>query len=278
MEMAQPPVHYAFDPSSQGILGGMRITHKSHELLNGVINQASAAVSQATEAGRAAASGGLNYDQFLQGLLLPDEALLLSGQYLYYNQVEFSYIQQEYGNPPAKPSMTKGRVFITNKRMLFLSNEEYQGLAVSNTGIIGEDKKPHGYHLKAQCSDVLHYQTIPLSKLKSLELHSASGVNTETNVIGVRPCWLLRILGACCGCCQGPSCLKSWYHDPPISHSVNLRQLVFGVLLPPWDHRGTVTIHLHQTFSMVIVKDFIAELQRYAPGLQCLPDNQINIQ
>ncbi len=65
--MAQPPVHYAFDPTSQAVLGGIRITHKSHEMLDGVINTASAAVSQATEAGRAAARGGLNYDQFLQG-------------------------------------------------------------------------------------------------------------------------------------------------------------------------------------------------------------------
>ena len=77
-----------------------------------------------------------------------------------------------------------------------------QGLSLSNTGVIGEDKKPTGYSLKAQCSDVLHYQTIPLSKLKSLELHSSTGVTTETNVIGVRPCWLLRVLGAFCGCCQ----------------------------------------------------------------------------
>ena len=68
---------------------------------------------------------------------------------------------------------------------------------------------------------------------------------------------------------QSPSCLKSWLHDQPFTSTLNFRQLTFGTLLPPWNHQGIVTIHLHPTFSLKIVMDFIAELQKYAPGLQC---------
>ena len=68
---------------------------------------------------------------------------------------------------------------------------------------------------------------------------------------------------------KSPSCLKTWYHDQPMTSTVNYRQLIFGALLPPWDHRGTVTIHLHLTFATSVnVRDFLAELQRFAPGLQ----------
>ena len=67
-------------------------------------------------------------------MLYNGETKLLGGQFLYYSKVEFRYEEKEI--QLAKPDMSCGRAYITNHRILFLSNESRQGKAESGNVMV----------------------------------------------------------------------------------------------------------------------------------------------
>lgn len=247
---------YTFDPASQQVINSLPAVHQSHAHVTATINEIANSVASASENGRTAMRNGLTYDQFLAGLLYQEEVMLV-GQYLYFDHLIFN---PEKESPP-RANMTMGRAFLTNHRLLFLSAEVYQGLSLQVLAP-GKDKKPSGYTVTGRASDVLHYQSIPLPTIHSVELNASVGIQSTGSVFGSRPCYLLAALS----CCGMDACLKSWSSGAQaVTSATNERTLTMGVTMPPWGHRYIVQLHLNGGVPMALVKEYIVSLTRFAP-------------
>ena len=66
---------------------------------------------------------------------------------------------------------------------------------------------------------------------------------------------------------QMDMCLKSWNQEHMSTTALNQRVLTIGAALPPWGHKYMVQIHVSETVPLKLVKDFIVDLQHFAPDL-----------
>ncbi|XP_072176540.1 uncharacterized protein [Diadema setosum] len=257
---------YLFDPASQAVVNSFPAVHKSHNQLLQVINETSSGVASSTEHGRTAIRNGLTYDQFMAGLLYNEETMLVNS-YLYFDYVVFA---PEAGSPP-RANITQGRAFLTNHRLLLLSAELYQGLSLTSLAH-GVDKRPSGYMVTGKATDIVHYLSIPLDCIKSVELDVSVGVEAQAAVRGERPCCLLAALS----CCGMEACLKHWTGVPSgVASATNLRTLNLGVTLPPWGHRYMVQLHLNAGAPLALVKDYIVAFNRFSPTMATKPQNPV---
>nr|XP_054759915.1 uncharacterized protein LOC129266063 [Lytechinus pictus] len=252
------PTPYHFDPASQQVINSLPSKHLSHRQASEAINDAASRIASSTEHGRTSMRNGLTYDQFLAGLLYSEETMLVS-QFIYFDYVMFNPEPQS----PPRSNMTSGRAFLTNHRLLLLSAEVYQGLSLA-TLTPGQDKRPSGYTITANASDILHYQSIPLINIHSVELNASVGVQSVETVMGVRPCCCLAL----CSCAGMDDCLKSWSSTSQSQGvSTNERVLTIGVTMPPWNHRYMIKLHLNGGVPMALVKEYIVAFSRFAPNI-----------
>ncbi|XP_006825287.1 uncharacterized protein LOC102810045 [Saccoglossus kowalevskii] len=245
-----------YDPQSKAILNGTHI-HMSHSMLNHLLSERVNLMYQTTSRTFTSIHDNLTYDSLLAGLLVDDEKLLVNNQYIYYSYVSF---MDEFGKVATKEPMRQGRAFLTTKRLLLLSAENSAGAKLSK---FGDPKKlPGGYHIETSCNDNLHYVSFPLSCFRSIELFASTGVKTESNIYGQRPCcWGL------CGCFGKEICLKHWWADATQRQTYNDRYISMGVICPPWGHRTMLQMYLNSGVSLTTAKDFVCDLQAYSPGL-----------
>jgi len=253
---------YAFDPASQQMISSLPSKHLSHRQASEAITGAADRIAASTEHGRTVMRNGLTYDQFLAGLLYSEETMLVN-QYMYFDFVMFN---PEPTSPP-RSNMTSGRAFLTNHRLLLLSAEIYQGLTLTAM-FPGSDKKTSGYTVTGKASDILHYQSIPLTNIHSVELNASVGVQSVETVMGIRPCCCLAL----CSCAGMDDCLKQWTstsQSPAVA--TNERVLTLGVTMPPWNLRYMVKLHLNGGVPMALVKEYIVAFTRFAPNVTTKP-------
>ena len=62
-------------------------------------------------------------------------------------------------------------------------------------------------------------------------------------------------------------CLKTWAQEHLITTALNQRILTIGATLPPWGHKYVVQIHVKEDVPVKLVKDFVVDLQHFAPAL-----------
>ena len=61
--------------------------------------------------------------------------------------------------------------------------------------------------------------------------------------------------------------LEQW-RPQPISHSqVQEMHVTLGVLMPPWERKMFVSIHVDPNVPLPVSRDFVAFLQKNSPGL-----------
>ncbi|XP_003725293.2 uncharacterized protein LOC100891157 [Strongylocentrotus purpuratus] len=252
------PTPYAFDPASQQVISSLPAKHLSHRQASEAITESAARIASSAEHGRTVMRNGLTYDQFLAGLLYSEEIMLVS-QFMYFDFVMFN---PELNSPP-RANMTSGRAFLTNHRLLLLSAEVYQGLSLSTLSY-GTDKKPTGYAITGKASDILHYQSIPLPNVHSVELNASVGVQSVETVMGLRPDCCLALFS----CAGMDCCLKKWSSiGQAPAQTTNERILTLGVTMPPWNNRYMVKLHLNGGVPMALVKEYIVAFTRFAPNV-----------
>ena len=85
------------------------------------------------------------------------------------------------------------------EKSLFLNHFCFHtGLSLSTLSY-GTDKKPTGYAITGKASDILHYQSIPLPNVHSVELNASVGVQSVETVMGLRPGLLPGFVQLCRG-------------------------------------------------------------------------------
>lgn len=68
-------------------------------------------------------------------------------------------------------------------------------------------------------------------------------------------------------CCPDSNLLKQWQAHPISRSQVQEMKVTLGVLMPPWDQKMFVTIHIDPNVPLPVIRDFVALLQKNAPGL-----------
>ncbi|XP_050404920.1 uncharacterized protein LOC126820830 [Patella vulgata] len=196
-----------------------------------------------------------SYEQLLQGMLVDGEKLLLGASWLYVTGVEFLDAD---GTNVVKEPVGKGRICLTNQRVLILSAEIFTDAALSE---IGDSTKPTGgYKLDVRKTNSIYYQNIPLTCFHSADLSVAVGTSASSK-ISIKP-------PACkglCSCFGVAPCITSWKSTPPMTTVFNKRIIRIGVSMPPWATRMIVLVHLDPEMSLTIARDFISQLQYHAP-------------
>ena len=61
--------------------------------------------------------------------------------------------------------------------------------------------------------------------------------------------------------------LRQWSPQPEGRTEVSEMHVSIGVLMPPWEQKMFVNIHVDPTVSLSATRDFVALLQKNASGL-----------
>ena len=69
-------------------------------------------------------------------------------------------------------------------------------------------------------------------------------------------------------CCPGSNALKTWQAQPITHTQESVMAVSLGVLMPPWDTKAFLHIHVNQNVPIAVVRDFVSLLQRNAAGLK----------
>ncbi|KAJ3085206.1 hypothetical protein HK102_000218, partial [Quaeritorhiza haematococci] len=164
---------------------------------------------------------GTTYEDVVGAMLLPDEVLVEGAPILDYYR---SMIK--YGDVFAKSdTYYKGKAFITNKRILFVSaNTEHATTTTS---------KYTKYTLHREDTDVIAYRHIPLNALRGVTLSAFIKSEAKADVYGEPSYGVgLCMLKTCCPCCIPFCCPLNWKHHVTETDSVNLREVTLGFQYP----------------------------------------------
>ncbi|ESO90169.1 hypothetical protein LOTGIDRAFT_233962 [Lottia gigantea] len=195
------------------------------------------------------------YEQLLQGMLIDGEKLLLGGSWLYVTGVE--YLDAD-GNNVLKEPVGKGRICLTNQRVLILSAEIYIDASLSE---LGNNNKPSTeYKLDVRKTNSTYYQNLPLTCFHSADLNISVGTSASSKISMKKP-----VCKGLCSCFGVAPCVTSWQSTPPMTTAFNKRIIRVGVSMPPWATRMTLLFHLDPEMSLTVARDFISQLQYHAP-------------
>ena len=61
--------------------------------------------------------------------------------------------------------------------------------------------------------------------------------------------------------------LKQWRPQEIVRSQVQEMTVIIGVLMPPWEQRMFVHIHIDPNVPLPVTRDFVALLQKNSPGL-----------
>ncbi|KAJ8309359.1 hypothetical protein KUTeg_014233 [Tegillarca granosa] len=198
----------------------------------------------------------LTYEQMIQGMLVDGEMLLLGGSWLYFSNLEF--LDTEYKNS-VKPPIGKGRLCLTNQRLLILSAETDTDASLSTYGDPITTKG--GYKLALSKFNNIYFQNIPLSCFLNVELSAVVGTSEESRISYQKP--------LCCGLCScfGKRCSDSWKASHPLPIPLNRRTVTLGASMPPWQTQTSIVVHLHPEMPLTAARDFVSQLQQHAPTI-----------
>lgn len=68
-------------------------------------------------------------------------------------------------------------------------------------------------------------------------------------------------------CCPNSDMLKQWRPQPISRSQVQEMRVTLGVLMPPWESKMFLSIHIDPSVPLPVTRDFVALLQKNAPEL-----------
>ena len=68
-------------------------------------------------------------------------------------------------------------------------------------------------------------------------------------------------------CCPNSDMLKQWRPQPVSRAQVQEMRVSLGVLMPPWERKMFLNIHIDPNVPLPVTRDFVALLQKNAPEL-----------
>ncbi|XP_071942860.1 uncharacterized protein [Antedon mediterranea] len=256
---SQSVFHY--DPKSLQVIYSIPAVHKNSKKLTQELNRTVSELLQNVEILRSELHGNISYEQFMADMLCPSEIVLANQQFIPYAYIYFQYLHPVL---PAKKPLSQGRMFLTNSRLIMLSNESAKQTEVAAVPP-DSTKKPNKYSVKCEAGDAFHYQFLPLESIRAVELDGMVGASMSSFIDSKAACCLLRM----CSCCGCGICLRSWYEVGRSSNpSVNQRILNLSVDMPPWGNHCIVSIYMQGSTDMLVVKDFLRDLQAYGPSMK----------
>ncbi|XP_070552595.1 uncharacterized protein [Ptychodera flava] len=262
-----------FDDVSNEVFSTMTRLHKSHPALESVIKTTACDMYRDTASQFFRDLNSIPYEDMVNKLVTMEETLISNDVYLHYTGVSF---MDEDGNLlPGKRSMTKGRAYLTDKRLLLLSAEEASVCSLEGDMLDPKSGKPQNYKLSTFCGDTLHFQSIPVEGILGLELHTTSGIKSISKLTGIKSCcsqfWesICCCFKSCCSCsfCHMSCCKKRWESHKAWKSAQANRYMTIGALMPPWDTKTMVRIYIDNTVQMCAMIAFISELQSFAKNL-----------
>eukprot|EP00794_Sanderia_malayensis_P012267 gene12267-13532_t len=236
----------ALDPPSQLLYQGLSGKHMSGEKLMGNVEAAGNELLAKVQGRFVSLKGNMGYNEFLSGLTLENEVIVSGEPHLQYKSMT---ITDENGN--VLDSRVGGRALLTDKRLLLLSSQYFQTSSLTEFG--NPKKLPGGYTMEMSSKDATFYKPIPLSNFKSIEIDGRTGVSGSISMHGSKPPF--RGLCGICGCTKG------WNSKPMVYSEFNETTLKFGVLMPPWQHKTTLILHIEEIVPLAYLKGFTASLQ-----------------
>lgn len=195
----------------------------------------------------------LSYEQLLQGMLIEGEMLLLGGSWLQFSNIDFL---DPTGKESIKPSIGRGRLCLTNQRLLILSADIDSDANLKNP-------KETEYTLEISKCTTTYFQNIPLNGVLAVELSAVVGNSQESRIVSQKPC-------CCCGWCSClpiPCCMTTWKGDIPVYKTINNRTIKIGVVMPPWLTQTLIVVHLHPDIPLTTGRDFVSLLHNHAPRI-----------
>lgn len=244
------------DPASRSALEAAYTNHREFYRLNSKVLDEGALLKQDVLDIYRKAGESFSYEQLLQGMLEDGEMLLLGGCWLHYMHIEF---KDETGEKTVRQPYGKGRLCLTNNRVLLLSADVYTD---ANLEPYGQVQKDGGYKLEVSKRSCIIFRNLPLSCFHSADLEVNIGTSAQTKITSKR--------ASCCGLCScfGVACCKrSWHSEPPMTRSFNERIVRMGVALPPWGQHVTLILHLDPGQSLTMARDFVVQLHQNSPNM-----------
>ncbi|XP_060071954.1 uncharacterized protein LOC132551824 isoform X1 [Ylistrum balloti] len=205
----------------------------------------------------------LTYEQLLQGMLEEGEVLVLGGAWLYFTHLDF--LDKEC-KTKVKPSIGKGRICLTDRKLLILSAEANEDATLSEFGE-GSPASHSGYKLELSKYNSTFYQNVPLGCFLGVELVASVGSSLESRLTEQNPlcCGLCSCLGV--SCLQIDRCSTTWRSSRPMPVPVNIRTIRMGISMPPWHTETNVIVYIHPEMPLTAARDFVAQIHHHAPLL-----------
>ncbi|XP_022086050.1 uncharacterized protein LOC110976786 [Acanthaster planci] len=278
-----PPswIPHQLDPVSRDEFAEVVRTHTSSGKLKFAVSSEIERGSKELGEGRSWLPETVSYGEFLADMLYPDECFLLHGQSLPFTNVNFHVCEEwvpephRWGThkalrPPVKGPMLTGRAFLTNHRLILFSAEKqkatsFRKLTPRSTG--SGSSKPDGYQLTTTNQETVHFQSVPLTHFRNVELLVAMGTSSVTNIVG-RRLFCCVPLTCCTVCYEDDMCSKYWYPRDQLTFGTNTRMLSMGVVMPPWGNRSLIEVHVPSDVPLSLMRGYMVELQRYSPGMR----------
>ncbi|CAD5117461.1 DgyrCDS6228 [Dimorphilus gyrociliatus] len=205
----------------------------------------------------------LTYDQMLQELIVDGE-ILMQEQGIEFNKVETEG-RCDGKKAFIRPNLVKGRMFLTNARLLFLSAEPIKATTLN---LISNGKRKSFYEVASFCNEEHHYQYLPLSCMKSIELQSRAGGKAEVDVQGLKPKYggLFSCFGEFFG---AKSFQEKWTKNLNgcLTVQYNDKVLLIGAEIPPWKTKALLRINISEEVSLEGLIGYISVLQQMVPTL-----------
>ncbi|XP_062604294.1 uncharacterized protein LOC134266072 [Saccostrea cucullata] len=244
-----------FNPRSQEVLETAYTRHKHFYKLNETLLDQVNDMKENVWDVKGRPGEMLTYEQLIQGMLEEGEMLVLGGSWLYYNNIDFLDAE---GVTSLKPSIGKGRLCLTNQRLLILSAENVLDANLAEYG--DPTRTDGGYRIQVSKYNSVYIQNLPLASIQGVELSVSVGTAEESRVSIRNP-----ICDGLCACFGIGRCATTWRTSDPLPVLINKRVLTLGVKMPPWLTKTLVVIHLNQDMPLNMARDFVAKLHHHAP-------------
>ncbi|XP_071955830.1 uncharacterized protein [Antedon mediterranea] len=257
---------YQYDPTTAKLVSSIPAVHKSSQTLTRQLYRTTAELSQHVECLRRDLHGNISYEQFMADMLSHNEIMLAKRQFMPYDYITFEILSTpNFPVVAEKKNMTQGRILLTNRRMIMLTNESTRHQRTEVVAFPPGAKKPDKYFLKCEVGDTFHYQFLPLKNVRTVEVDAMFGASMSTYINSQEVCWPLNMLSWF----GHAMCLKNWKEtDRSSNPSLNQRILKLSVDLPPWGNPCIITIYVNPTTHILLVKDFLCDLQAYGPAME----------
>eukprot|EP00854_Cymbomonas_tetramitiformis_P003952 gene3952-4921_t len=196
-------------------------------------------MSALTTTNRREMQGFMSNEELLRGLTFyweRPQAIFLDYDRLSIYSVDKDGVTQ----PQENDYLPAGRLLLTDKRLLFLSNQR------DKKSLLSEHESKSGrsstqFTVQSHDRETQLYYPIPLSKVQSINFRLHAGSESRTEISAEDCC-----LTGCFPCCFP----RHWKLRKGGLKNVNRRVISMGVYLPPWDGRCEIRIQVNPSVQI----------------------------